>query len=416
MDVKITREPLSRWKRYRLLLVPLLLVFVAVSVRAVLGDASSVIARSRIQTAGVERGDFVVSVRGNGTLQPRDSRWVSIGIPGRVEEMHIQAGTKVVVGEPLFRLSSRALENDFEEARLELKAAEAESRSSTIVLEMQLLALEDGALQAGFKYETSKIRLDAEAELLEHGLCSENQYRGTQLEVEQLSLSWQAQKGRVEKMKQNLSSMRLEVAARVGLVEKAVERARSSVEGLVARATMSGVVQVVSLELGQQVGLGFDAVLIVNEESLMAVLQIQELQVRDIALGQPVIIDTRASRIEGSVFRIDPASRSGQVQVDVLLTGNMPNEARPDLSVDGRIQVNHLRDVLFVSRPALVQSNSQNQVYRLSAGGGSAEKVSIEAGQSSIQEVVVLSGLEAGDRIIVSDTSDWEQHDEVLIH
>ena len=416
MDIKIHRQPVPLWKRYWYLLPPFVLCLLAVSVRSMLGDASTVVDPSKIQLARVEKGDLVVNVRGAGVLQPGEQRWVVARVSGRIEHIYTTPGAQVALHEPLVRLSNPGLEGELEQAQLELRANQAESHAAMVGLEMQLLDLEDSLRQAQFTYQTTKLRLDAESELLEFGVLPKIQFSGTQLEVEQRWQSWQAQVLRVEKMNLSLDATRRRVEARLGVMENAVERANRRVAGLVLRAPMVGQVQSVPLELGQQVEIGTKAVLVANEASLMAQLQIQELQVRDIAVGQSVVIDTRASEIAGKVLRIDPASNSGRVQVDVGLVGKLPVEARSELKIEGLIEVSHLINVLFVDRPALVQRYSSAQLYRLSFDGNFASKVPVEIGQSSVGSVEIVSGLKEGDQIIVSDTSDWDEHREILIH
>ena len=185
---------------------------------------------------------------------------------------------------------------------------------------------------------------------------------------------------------------------------------------LTVTASIDGTLQEMPLELGQQVALGANVGKISRHDSLMARLRIQETQIRDVAVGQKTIVDTRSSKVEGVVSRIDPAITGGTVQVDIDLAGALPPEAKPDMSVDGVIETAMAKDALYVSRPVFAQSFSKTTVYRLVDNGGAAERVPVELGRASTSQVEVLSGLKPGDRIIFSDPTAWEKYNRIVIN
>jgi multidrug efflux pump subunit AcrA (membrane-fusion protein) len=190
---------------------------------------------------------------------------------------------------------------------------------------------------------------------------------------------------------------------------------QQQIDDLVVRATIDGIVQEMSLKLGQQVTRGTEAARIAPHDDLVALLDVQDFQIRDVVLGQVVTIDTRSSKTSGKVVRVDPAVRNGVVQVEVALTGALPSEARPDLSVEGVIDVERKRNALYVERPSSAQSHSTAAMYRISDSGSAASRVAVRLGRASTRHIEVLSGLKEGDKIVVSDSSAWESHEEILI-
>jgi len=204
--------------------------------------------------------------------------------------------------------------------------------------------------------------------------------------------------------------------ARIGLVENNYQRVKEQVAALQVTALTSGVIQQVSLELGERAQVGDSVALVADQNTLFAELQVQEVRARDIALGQLVNIDTRTSEIIGEVIRIDPAVIAGMVQVDVKLTSHLPNEARPELTVDGLIAISHIKDALYVKRPVFAPRHSQVGLYKLTDDQQFASKLSVDLGQSSVNKIQILDGLLLGDEIIISDTSSWQEHQDIKIN
>jgi multidrug efflux pump subunit AcrA (membrane-fusion protein) len=216
-------------------------------------------------------------------------------------------------------------------------------------------------------------------------------------------------------MEANLAAMEEAHVARINKMQNSNNLIQQQIDDLTVRARIDGVVQEMALKLGQQVMQGSEAARIAPHDNLVALLDIQDFQVRDIVLGQIVSVDTRSSKIPGKVVRIDPTVTNGVVKVEVVLTGKMPPEARPDLSVEGVIDVERKRDTLFVNRPSFAQGYSKTTLYRLDSDGDAATRVNVEFGRASTRHIEVISGLKEGDRIIVSDPSAWESHSNILI-
>jgi len=418
MDIQLEVKPKPLWRKYWYLIPIILLTVATVIAKQMVGSASHIIKRDQIQTAIVERGNFRVDIRGIGVLKPKDLRWMSTQVSGRVEQVMVKAGTQVSKGQVMMQLSNPELLRELEKARWEVEATQAESHADYVLLESQLVDLENSVVAAELDYQSAKLKLDAETELLEKKgrLISKLDYERSKLSVRQQQQHWQAQQQRAEKMQANLIASKKAQQARLNLVDNNYQRILDQVNNLVVRSTSEGVVQQVSLELGQQANTGTSVALVASQKSLIAELQIQELQIRDIAIGQSVTIDTRSSTIRGQVQRIDPAVNSGMVQVDVSLIDELPAEARPDLNVEGLIEITNISDTLFVRRPAFAPRFTTTDIFRISADQKFAEKMRIQIGQSSVNKIQVISGLNAGDTIIISDTSSWQQHANVLIN
>ena len=418
MDIQRQVSPPPWWRTYWYIAPLLAITALVVWGKRYFGDASYIVNREEVQTARVERGEFRVDVRGAGVLKPQDIRWVSSQVAGRVEQMMIKVGATVTRGQALVQLSNPELHRALERAKWELEATRAENHAAYVAMESQLVDLENSVTEAEYNYKSTKLRLDAETELLSQGKGSVSMldYQRTQLSVEQQLQRWRAQQQRAEKMRANLDASKVAHAARLGLVENSYQRASNQVADLTVRATTDGVVQQLSLELGQQAAVGGSVALIADPRSLMAELQIQELQIRDIALGQPVVVDTRSSELRGEVVRIDPAVVNGVIQVDVKLLDALPAEARPDLNVEGLIETSRIEDALFVRRPAFAPRFSDAALYRLAGDSPHARRQQVRTGQSSVQHIQILAGLDAGDTIVISDTSAWQEHAEVLIN
>ena len=418
MDLQREKQAIPLWRKYWYVPVVLMLVFGIYKLKNVIGDASFIVNKSELVTAVVTQGRFQVNVRATGVLKPVYIRWVSAQVSGRVEQAFVKAGALVNEGQILMQLSNPELHRELEKARWEFEAKKAENYAAYVALESQLLDLENSVVEADYSYQSSKLKLDAETQLIEqkNATVSALDYQRSQLAVKQQNQYWLSQQQKVEKMKASLLASKTAQKARLGLVENNYQRIKDQVDALSVKATTNGVVQQVSLELGEQVQVGSSVALIADQRSLFAELQVQEIKVSDISIGQTVVVDTRTSKITGNVIRIDPAVTAGIVQVDVKLTSILPNEARPDLTIDALIEISNIDSALYVKRPAFAPRNSQATLYRLSKDDKFAQKQKVALGQSSVNQIQILSGLAVGDEVIISDTSDWQEHNEIMIN
>lgn len=418
MDTVRTKTKPPVWRKYWYVAVTLILLITTYFFKDFMGNSSFIVNKEELVTARVYQGEFKVNVRATGVLKPVDIRWVSSQVSGRVEQAFVKAGAYVKKGQILMQLSNPELLRELEKARWEFEAKKAENYAAYVALESQLVDLKNSVVEADYSYQASKLKLDAETQLFEqkNGTVSALDFKSSQLNVKQKMQAWQAQQQKVIKMEANLNATQTAQNARLGLVENYFLRVKDQVVALAVKATTDGVVQQVSLALGEQAMIGGSVALIADQRSLYAELQVQEMMVGDIALGQSVIVDTRTSEIIGEVIRIDPAVNSGMVQVDVKLGGILPNEARPDLTVDGLIQISNIDDALYVKRPVFAPKHSKTGLYRLTQDARFAQKQSVSLGQSSVNQIQILSGLSVGDEVIISDTSDWQEHQEIMIN
>ncbi|MEE4329870.1 MAG: efflux RND transporter periplasmic adaptor subunit [Wenzhouxiangella sp.] len=362
----------------------------------------------------VERGSFTREVRGPGSLVPKVVRWVAADSGGRVERIIAKPGVQVEPETVLVELSNPALAQQLEEARWAAEAARADRDSLAAELDRSLLEAQSGMAALRSDAESAKLQAEAEEELSARGIVSVIQFRQSQLRAEQLKTRVGLETERLERLG---ASNRARLAAEDARVEQArrlVQRREEQVAGLRITAGMAGVLQEIAVEPGQRVELGGNVARVAQPEELIAELRIAETQAREIRLGQAVRVDTRNGIAEGSVMRIDPAVQNGTVQVDVELNGALPAGARPDLSVDGTIELERLEDVLHVGRPATGQPDGRASLYRL-IDDEVAERVLVELGRASVGRIEIRAGLNEGDRVILSDMSQWSEHDRVAL-
>jgi multidrug resistance efflux pump len=418
MDRQLIKKSKPLWRKYWYVMPVTLVVMAVFFFNKTLGNASYIVERNAVVTAKVKQGDFRVNVRATGVLKPLNIRWVSAQVSGRVEQVFVKAGAKVSKGDVLVQLSNPELHRELEKSRWELEAKKAESNAAYIALESQLVDLDNSVLSAEFSYQSAKLKLDAESILIKqgNGTVSALDYQKSQLMVKQQMQSWQAQQQKSAKMHISMAATKTAQKARIGLVRNNYQRIAEQVASLQVIASTAGVVQQVSLELGARAQVGDSVALLADQRDLFAELQVQEVRARDISIGQTVVVDTRTSEIMGKVSRIDPAVIGGMVLVDVIFSEVMPLEARPELTVDGLIEITHIKNTLYVKRPVFAPKNSEIPLYKLNDEQAFASKNLVSLGQSSVNQIQILSGLKAGDEIIISDSTRWQDHQEIMIN
>ncbi|WP_102795268.1 efflux RND transporter periplasmic adaptor subunit [Bowmanella denitrificans] len=366
----------------------------------------------------VQRGDLHVRVRGNGVLVPKDIRWITTDVPARVERIVKRAGAKVQQGDVLMELANPQLQQQLLEAQWELQALEAETLARRVSLESDLLDQEIAVVNESLNHQRARLTLEAQEALLGQGIVaiSKIDYEEVRINVAQYKQQWELEQKRLQKRQENLQAHMLANEARLSRMRKVVQRIQEQVDGLRVKASMDSIVQDMPLELGQQVSAGSNLALLARSDLFIAQLRIPEKQIKDVLIGQPVTLDTRTSQIQGKVLRIDPAVVNSSVQIDVELSGELPKEVRPELTVDGEINIATIPDTLFVRRPMYASSFSQSTVYRLDPQGQNANQQPVTFGHMSSQFIQVQAGLNEGDSIIVSDASGWAQHQQIGIN
>jgi HlyD family secretion protein len=415
----IPRPEAKRKKRIRQILIgaSVLAVLVAVTVAlSWLEPAAPSVARASVWVDSVREGEMLREVRGPGTLVPRAIRWIAAQTDARVERIVVRPGAAVEPDTVLVEMSNADLLQQTEEARYALDAALAEFTEMQLRLKGQQLDQRAALGGARVEYEGARLQAEAEKELADDGIVPAIQYRRSQLLSEQQKLRLDIEEERLAQFSGSMDAQVASQRARVEQARNAYARRLEQVESLQVRAGFAGVLQQVLVEEGQRLTLGGNIARVARPDDLQAELRIPETQARDVQLGQRVAVDTRNGIVEGRVSRIDPAVQAGTVQVDVELVGKLPRGARPDLSVDGTIEIERLDRAVFTGRPAYGQPNSTISLFKLIDGGRYAVRVPVELGRTSVNAVEIVQGLAPGDSIILSDTSAWDDYDRIRLN
>ena len=418
MDVP--RKSAARNKRIRQIVIGVV-VLVAVGVTTkVLGGlkpAAPSVERAQVWMDTVKRGPMLRQVRGLGTLVPIDGGLV---IPaetdGRVDQRLALPGTIVTPGTVLLVLSNPELEQATIDAEWKVKAAEAELNNLKVKLQSDRLTQESAAATVETDAHTARLEADRDAELSKFGLTADIQAKKSAATASDLEHRNQIEKKRLEIGVEAIQAQLAVQQATVEQLRALWQLKKSQIESMRVKAGVSGVLQQVPVDVGQRVIAGAILARVVQPEKLKAELKIPETQAKDVAIGQVASVDTRNGIIEGHVSRIDPAAVNGTVTVDVRLEGSLPPGARPDLSVDGTIEIERLTDVLYVGRPTFGQPNSQISLFRLDADGKGATRAQVKLGRSSVNTIEILDGLRIGDQVILSDMSAWDAHDRIRLN
>ena len=366
-----------------------------------------------LYTGPVEQGELLIQTRGPGTLVPRVRLWIAAQSAGRVEQLLVRPGAIVEADTILMELSNPDLMRQAEEARYGLEIAKATFAEFELGLRSKELDQKAAVAQSRAQYESA--RLQAEAERAST-VIAELQVRKSELTAESLKAAYDIQIERLNALGATVEAQIAAQRAKLGQDQNKYERMREQVEALHVRASLAGVVQTVLVEEGAQVQPGANVARVARPDVLMAELKVPETQAKDVLNDQLVAVDTRNGIVAGKVIRIDPAASEGTVQVDVELTGKLPGGARPEQSVDGTIEIKRLPNVLKMGRPTYVQQNSTITLFKLVEDGEYAVRVPVRIGATSVNEVEVMEGLTPGDRVILSDTSAWDDVDRIRLN
>ncbi len=418
MDIAVKKQKKTLLKRIWPFALVIAILAVALHYSAFLLQADYVINNDTLVYGEVKQGKFSISVRGSGSLVPDKIQWLAAGVDGHVERVVVKPGKVVKKGELIIELSNPRLKQLQEETRWELETVIAESKASQAEQRSGLLFQKARMLDAKLNYQSSKLKLDAQRELFDNktGAVSKIDYEKTKLETQQFNQRWKIQEEVLVSMTENIVVQDNAHNSRIKKMRKTLERAEQQVENLMIYASLDSVVQDVSVEPGQRVNMGSNLAKLAQQDSLIAELQVAELLIGEVSIGQQVTIDTRNNTISGIVARVDPAVVNGNVQVDVTFTQALPSDARPDLSVDGEIMITDIADTLYVSRPIFSQRQSNSSIYKLNQDGNLAQRTQVKLGKGSISQIQVIEGLTVGDRIIISDASSWQKYETVRIN
>ena len=408
----------AKKRRRRILIIAtsalgLILATIAISR---LKPAVPTVDRSSVWIDTVKRGPMVRQVRGLGTLVPENIRWIPANTEGRVEKINIWPGTPVQPDSVILELSSPELEQAAHDAESKATAAEAELTSLRATLQRELLDQQSKTTAAHAAYEQAKMERETNDQLARNGLIAELDYKKSKIKEEECQKSDEIEQKRLAFARDSIEPQLASKQAAVDQARQLAKLKMDQVQALRLRAGMSGVLQQLPVQIGQRVKVGDNLARVADPTTLKAQIKIAETQAKDIQINQKAVIDTRNGVANGHVTRVDPAVEQGTVTVDVAFDEPLPKGARPDLSVDGTIELEHLNDVVFVGRPAFGQENSTVGMFKLVKGSSEAVRVPVKLGKSSVNTVEILSGLQPGDQVILSDTSAWDAHDRIRLN
>ena len=368
-----------------------------------------------IWTDTVRRGPFVRSVRGVGTLTPEQIRIIPAQTAGRVEQIFARPGAQVEPGTPLVRLSNPEEEIQLMESEQRLRTAESDLLQLRSTLQTQVLSQEGVIATVQSQYNEALRQAKTNEELLAKRLIAENEVARVRDQVEELRTRLDIEKKRLDLLNATVGTQLAAQEAQVQQLEAIVAHRKSLIAAMDVRSSSSGVLQRLDLEAGQYVLPGYELARVVEPGRLKAELRVSETQMQGVVAGLRAYVDTRNDTIAGHVVRIDPAAEAGTFGVDVAFEGELPASARPDMSVDGWIEIDRLENVLYVARPSHGSAGQTIGLWVLSPDGGEAHRVQVRLGATSVTHVEIVQGLDQGDVVILSPMDKYDQHDRVKI-
>lgn len=381
-----------------------------------LEPAAPTVEKETVLIDTVKRGLMLRQVRGPGTLVPEDVRWISAPVEGRVERIPALPGVEVTADTVLLEMSDPQLQQNALEAEAQLKAAQADYDDLKAQLENQLLTQQAQLTAAESQSEQANLQKEADEKLAKDGLIPDLNLKLSRLRAAQLTKQARIEQERVEQNRRSADAQLAAQRARVDQMRAMYELRRRQVESLKVRAGIAGQLQELPVQVGQSVTPGTVLARVARPEKLKAELRIPEVQAKDVKVGQKATIDTRPEPIQGIVMRVAPSSQDGSVIVDVSLEGSLPPGARPNLSVDGTIEIERLENVVYVGRPAIGQANSKIELFKLIKDGKEAVRVPVELGRTSVNTVEVVKGLQVGDQVILSDTAAQDGYERIRLN
>jgi HlyD family secretion protein len=381
-----------------------------------LRPAAPAVDRATVWSDEVKRGPMLRDVRGLGTLVPEDIRWIPAQTDSRVDRWVLRPGATVKPGSVIMELSDPTLQREALDAEFQLKGAEADLANLKVQVDSDLM--NQKAVEAGVRsdYEQAKIQHEVDAKLVAEGLAADVTERLSRVKEQQLAIRVQLEG---ERTKVAVDSAKARLAAQQAKIDEQnalFQLKKSQVDALHVRAGIDGVLQLVPVEVGQHVTPGTNLARVADPKKLKAEIKIAETQAKDVVIGQTASVDTRNGIVTGHVSRVDPSVQNGTVTVDVQFDGLLPDGARPDLSVDGTVELENLKNVLYVGRPVHGASQSTISLFRLTPDGSEAVRTNVKLGRSSVNTVEILDGLQVGDRVILSDMSQWDNYDRIRLH
>jgi len=416
MDIAIPQNEHAKLVR-RIVIAVLLLLGVAAAAYALtrLRPAAPSVDGASLFSDAVKRGDLLRAVHGVGTLVPEDIQWIPALNTARVSKIILHPGATVKADSIILELSNPELERDTLDAEYQLKAAEAQFQSVKAQMGSDILNQKAAAAAVRSEYEQSKIQHAVDEKMLEQKLGAEVTARLSKVKEDQLAIRAQLEEARSKNAEDTAEAKIAAEKSHVDQQRALYNLRRSQLEALHVRAGINGVLQLVPVEVGQSVAPGTNLARVADPKKLKAQIKIAETQANELSPGMKSTIDTRNGIVAGRVSRIDPSVQNGTVTVDISIDEALPNGARPDLSVDGTIEIENLKNILYVGRPAFGQPQTTVGLFKLNEDGTEAVRTSVKLGRFSVSSVEVLQGLKEGDRVILSDTSAWSSYERIRL-
>lgn len=415
MDIPRTGQAQKRRMRRTIIVVGISALVLLITVGlSRLEPAAPPVERETVWVDTVQRGPMLRAVRGPGNLVPEEVRVISAPVEGRVERI-LLPGALVEADTVLLEMTDPQVMQAALEAESALKAAHADYEDLRAQLDNQLLAQESQVNAARSLSEQAKLQVEADEKLAKDGLIPDLDFKLSRLQAEQAEKQAKIEAARLTQSRRSHLAQLAAQQARVGQARDLLELRNRQVDSLKVRAGIPGVLQEMPLQVGQRVTPGTTLARVARPEKLKAELRIPETLAKDVSVGLPASIDTRNGIVRGRVMRVAPSAQEGTVIVDVALEGPLPKGARPNVSVDGTIEIERLENVLFVGRPSVGQPNQKVELFKLVKDGEEAIRVPVELGRSSVTTIEIVSGLQAGDQVILSDTSAQDGYDRIRL-
>ncbi len=371
--------------------------------------------RTKLSIETVQQGPMEIKVGANGQLLSKRIEQLAARVPGRVAKADVKPGAVVQVGQVLVELANSQLTDSAEEAQSAWEGAVAELQSSEAELQTNALNQEVSLTQVQFNLEKARVKTEADEALAHAGLLSGIELKRSHLDLEQLKKTYDIEASRLKKLRDNIQVQLSVRKSRVTQLARALDRARTQAADLKVVAGISGIVQAIAVEVGQQLQPGSPIGRIAQQDQLYAELKVPAREATQVQAGQKAVVDTRNGIVNGIVTRVDPGVTDGTVVVDVDLQGALPAGDRPQLPVEGTIYVSQLPNTLYVGKPSYVKNDAAISVYKLDPAGHYATRTTIKAGKVSLNYLQVLQGLQAGDRIITSEIGEWQGQERILL-
>jgi len=418
MDIARPEFRTQKRRRQTIIAAAAVLAVAAVSVGVSrLQPAAPTVERGTVWTDTVKRGPMLRQVRGLGTLVPSQEavRQIPAETEATVVRIHMLPGSQVTASTVLLEMSNPQTEQAAVDAELQLKAAVAEYQSLRMKLESDLMNQKAGAATVHADHTQAQRQADTDKALYQLGIISGLAFKSSQDKADELTTRNDLETQRLAANQRAIESQMAEQQAKVDQMRTLAQLKQKQLNALRVRAGIDGVLVDLPLQVGQRVLPGTMLAKVVEPDHLMATLKVAETQARDVQIGEPASIDTHNGLIAGTVMRVDPAVQNGTVTVDVKLTGELPKGARPDLSVDGTVDLERMDNVLYVGRPAFGQENSTISLFKVGSDGQGALRVPVKVGRASVNSIQVIEGLREGDTVILSDMSRWDNTDRIRL-